>query len=147
MVPQKAEQTMGQRERSTILLITDDFDVLFQLERAAHRAGLEHDLHLAQDGQQAIAYFRRALEDRRRVPVLTLLDLRAAGIYGFAVLEWMRRSPRLRTAPVVILSADREELQQAFLLGADGWIERPCTFRDHLDTVELVAERWLSAAA
>lgn len=138
-----------QKRLPPILLVEDDPDALFMFERAAERVGMNHRIHLARDGQQAIAYFMQALGHGETLPAVTLLDLSMPHRSGFDVLRWIRSRPLLGDAPVIVFSGSRrpEDVTLAYDLGADGWLDKPNTLPELVETVELVAERWLPGTA
>jgi len=74
-----------------ILLVEDDPNDVFLLERAFEKAGLRDLLKVVTDGGQAIDYLsgRGAYEDREQFPLpfLLLLDLKMPGTDGFEVLQ------------------------------------------------------------
>ena len=75
----------------TILLVEDDPDAVFLLQRALQKANVKNPTAVACDGQEAIDYLRHqgAYIDRERypLPVLMLLDLKMPRKTGFEVLE------------------------------------------------------------
>lgn len=75
----------------------------------------------AEDGPTALA-----LAERQR-PDLILLDVMMPGINGFAVFERLRENPRLRSVPVIMLTAlaQRSDVERAVELGVDGYVTKP----------------------
>ena len=104
---------MGSR---VVLLVEDNPDDVFIMQRALEKAGLDLPLHLATDGREAIDYLQGygQYEDRSQFPLpsLVFLDLKLPYLNGFEVLEWVRRQPGLNDLEVVILTSSGEERDQ-----------------------------------
>lgn len=115
----------------TILLVEDDSNDIFFMERAASKAGLTAPVQVVRDGQQAIDYLSGAnsYADRAQYPLpgVVFLDLKLPYVHGFDVLEWIRNSPELSRLPVVILTSSSEERdrQRAQELGARDYLIKP----------------------
>jgi len=127
--------------RSPILLVEDDVNDVFFFQRAVKKAGFDHGVQVARDGQEAVAYLGGEGEfaDRKkhRLPCLIVLDLNMPGKNGFEVMEWLRRTPPLDSLPVVILTSSQAERdrQRACDLGAKAYYVKPS---DPARLVELV---------
>jgi len=96
----------------------DSPDDLFLLTRAFHKAGLDHLLLTAGDGEAAIHYLQS-----HPAPDLVVLDLKLPRLNGFEVLQQIRRTPKLKSLPVVMLSSSPvpEDKQRAKDLGASDY--------------------------
>ncbi|MCS7264973.1 MAG: response regulator [Armatimonadetes bacterium] len=114
-----------------ILLVKDKSDDTSLIERQLQRAGVEFELHVVNDGDEAICYLAGDGEysDRNKFPLpsLILLDLHMLGKSGFDVLSWIRDQPSLQSIPVVVLAAsdDYESVQRALSLGANHYLLKP----------------------
>ncbi|MEO5959850.1 MAG: response regulator, partial [Opitutaceae bacterium] len=115
----------------TILLVEDDPDDVFLMQRALKQAHVANPLQFATDGQQAQDYLSGTgpYQDRIKHPLpdLVFLDLKLPFIHGFEVLAWVRDHPELGRIPVVILTSSPEErdIQQARRLGARSFLVKP----------------------
>jgi len=74
----------------------------------------------------------------RESPDLVLLDLMLPGLSGIEVCRRMKRIPRLKHVPVIILTALRDEttLRDAREQGADEVILKPLEGKDFRETVK-----------
>lgn len=114
-----------------LLIVEDDPDALFLLQRAFLKVGLSVPIHVAVDGEDAVAYLsgRGDYGDRAAnpLPTLVLLNLKLPKKSGLEVLEWMREQPRLRRIPVVIITTSGEERdrRRALELGAREYYVKP----------------------
>ena len=114
-----------------ILLVEDDLNDVFFFQRAVKKAGADHAIQVARDGQEAVAYLsgEGQFADRKkyRLPCLVVLDLNMPGKNGFEVLEWLRKTPPFDTLPVAVLTSSQAEKdrQRACDLGAKAYYVKP----------------------
>ena len=80
--------------------------------------------------------------------VVALLDLNLPGRSGRAVLEFMRVHDRLACLPVVVLSgsAHRAGIEDAYRLGARGYVVKPLEGKLLVQAVATVVEYWRTVA-
>jgi CheY-like chemotaxis protein len=115
----------------TLLIVEDDPDALFLLKRALLKVGMGDAIRAVMDGEAAVAYLsgRGTYADRTAhpLPCLILLNLKLPRKSGLEVLEWIRRQPRLRRIPVVIVTTSGEESDRlrALELGAREYYIKP----------------------
>ena len=92
-----------------ILLVEDNEDDVFLMRYALSSAGISNPVHVAEDGEQAVAYLNGQGEFQDRAafpfPVVMFLDLKMPRMSGFDVLVWMQARPDLPKFPVVVLSS------------------------------------------
>src|ERR1700679_3895436 len=95
--------------QTVILLVEDDPNDVFLMQRALKRAEITNPLQVATDGQQAIDYLSGTgkFSDRTQYPLpdLIFLDLKLPYKSGFDVLEWIRSQPALASTSVIILTS------------------------------------------
>lgn len=74
------------------------------------------------------------------VPDLVLLDVELPDVNGFKVLTYIRSHPRLRSVPVIMLTAraTREAVIKGLAAGADGYVTKPFEVDALLETVRTV---------
>src|ERR1051325_2627348 len=100
------------------------------------RSGLTNPIIVVPDGADAIAYLKGELRyadrDRFPLPTIVLLDLAMPRVNGWQVLQWIRFRPEFNQVLVVVLTASVrvEDLQQAYRMGADSFLVKPCTIDD-----------------
>ncbi len=132
----------------TILHVEDDSNDALLLQHACQKAGLNCDLRLVSDGDEAIAYLSGAdgFGDRSRFPFpqFVLLDLKMPRVNGFEVLTWMRKDKRCCRLPVVVLSSSNHEadVQHAYDLGANSFLVKPVDFNSLIDLAKAVHSYW-----
>jgi CheY-like chemotaxis protein len=132
-----------------ILQVEDDpNDVLF-LQRAMTKAGVENDVHVASDGQQAIDYLEGVgkFADRQKFPLpcLVLLDLKLPLVMGLDVLRWIRQQHGL-LLPVVLLTASAQpaDIATAYALGANGFLVKPSQAGKLEEMAKAIKDFWLT---
>jgi CheY-like chemotaxis protein len=133
----------------TILLIEDDPNDVLLVQRAFRRATVGNPIQVVGDGEAAVDYMagHGHYQDRQShpLPAIMLLDLKLPRRSGFEVLEWLRRQPRLRRIPVVVLtsSALASDIRQAYELGANSYLVKPLEFEALQDMLRAVGAYWL----
>ena len=134
----------------TILQVEDDPNDVFFLQKAMKKMGIANPIHVATDGQQAIAYLGGVgpFGDRRKFPLpcLVLLDLKLPYVMGLEVLRWIRKEPATSTLPVVMLSASAEEadIAASYRLGANAFMCKPPEASKLEAMVKAVSDFWLT---
>jgi CheY-like chemotaxis protein len=117
----------------TILLVEDDSNDVLLLQRAFRRAEIDHELHVVNDGEQAMCYLGGVGDfgdrDKHPLPALMLLDLKMPRRTGLEVLAWLRDQPdaSLKKLPVIVLTSSRqsEDIDRAYELGANSYMAKP----------------------
>jgi two-component system, response regulator len=132
-----------------ILLVEDNADDEELTLLALRRNGLINTIRVVRDGVEALDYL---LGDATaggiggaQQPRVVLLDLKLPKVDGFEVLRQVKRDPRTRAIPVVVLTSSREEpdLAQSYALGANSYIVKPVSFDQFLTTVQQLGTYWL----
>jgi len=124
---------------SPILLADDDSAEAWLLVRAFKEANIPNEVHVAPDGEAAIAFLDN------NAACLALLDQKLPGCSGLDVLEWLRNRSRTPTLPALILSASTydSDVQAAYLVGANGYLVKPGSYEETLAMARAVKDYWL----
>jgi len=132
-----------------ILLVKDNLDAVELALHALHQERLANHIEVARDGEEALdflfcrcPYAHRSFEQAPRV---VLLDLKLPQEGGMEVLRGIKKDPRTKAIPVVILTASREEsdLANGYHLGADGYVQKPVDFDNFRNLVKQLGLYWL----
>ena len=133
----------------TILLVEDSPDDVLFLTRAFRKAGVEHALHVAEDGQQALDYLAGNGEygDRARhpLPLLVLLDLKSPYVPGLEVLRWIRSQAALKNVTVVVLTSSDHpaDIKESYALGANSFLSKPSNPNELTELIRSMTDYWL----
>jgi CheY-like chemotaxis protein len=90
----------------------------------------------AEHGAAALAYLRAS----PALPDLIVLDLEMPVMNGWAFRQEQRRDPRLQLIPVVVCSAELEDMRIA-AIAADAYVRKPFDVATFLAAVTSVLER------
>ena len=105
--------------RETILVVEDDENIQQLVGYNLAKAGF-HVVY-ADNGEQALSLIKR------EKPELIVLDLMLPGINGFEICKLVRKDPKTKNLPIVMLTAKSEEddMTAGLDLGADDYITKP----------------------
>ena len=137
------------RESATILLVEDNEDDVFFMQRAFQTAGIKNPIQIANNGREAIEYLagNDGFVDREKhpLPCLVLLDLKLPGINGHEVLQWIRAQESLKTLVVLMLTTSREnrDIEQAYRLGCNAFLVKPSAPPKLIELVAALKQFWL----
>ncbi|MDD5746202.1 MAG: response regulator [Candidatus Omnitrophica bacterium] len=114
-----------------ILIVDDEPDILRVVVFRMKKAGYE--VITAEDGKTGL---ERA---SREVPDIILLDLRLPIMDGFEVCRRIKIDERLKTIPVIFLSASISEDIESKIkeYGADGYMRKPFEPEELLEKIKL----------
>lgn len=118
-VKQVCSRTQFAGDNRRKMLLVDDNAVDREIF-AGHFRG-EYDILEAESGEEAIALINQY---SNRLSVI-LLDVIMPEMSGFEVLSYIRARTRFRGIPVIMISSDAENEEQALMLGANDMITKP----------------------
>jgi CheY-like chemotaxis protein len=126
---------------SPILLVEDDENDIFFIQRAFKVAGLENPLVVARNGEEAIVM----LTDKARPlhPCLLITDLKMPRVDGLELLLWLRTRPEYEGLPKLVITSSilQADLTKSLLLGAKAYFTKP----HGLDTLAGMVGEWKKA--
>lgn len=133
----------------TILLVEDNPDDVFFMQRAVKAAAVQNPLQIAVDGQEAIDYLAGAgkFSDRAAFPLpcLMLLDLKLPRKTGHDVLRWVREREDLASVIVIALTTSREsnDIAEAYRLCVNAYVVKPTSPAELTDIMVKIREFWI----
>jgi len=136
-------------EPIVILMADDDADDRLLTRDAMQESRLGNPFREVEDGQELMDYLRRkgkyATADAPR-PGLILLDLNMPRMDGREALEQIKKDPKLRCIPVIILTTSKteEDILRSYGLGANSFITKPVTFDGLVEIVRALNSYWFN---
>ncbi len=129
-------------ERPILLVEDNPMDVDLTL-RAFRRRRVTNIIHVARDGEEALAWLPR-WESGATWPSVILLDLKLPKVDGLEVLRQLKQHPTLSAIPVVMLTTSEEgtDLQAAYRLGVNSYIVKPVGFEKFMEVSESLDMYW-----
>jgi len=140
------------KKTGPILQVEDDENDVMFLELAMETAGCKIPIQVATDGRQALDYLSGSGDfadpQPHPEPSLVLLDLRLPKVPGLDVLKWIRRQPKLKTVPVIVLTSSEatRDIEDAYQLGADSYIVKPVNPGDLVEIVKYICDTWFNGS-
>ncbi|MFG1396175.1 response regulator [Roseixanthobacter pseudopolyaromaticivorans] len=130
-----------------ILLVEDNpADVELTLA-ALNKTKLANEIVVARDGVEALdfifaegAYAERAGGH----PAVVLLDLKLPKVDGLEVLERVKRHPKYRAIPIVMLTSSREEsdIVRSYQFGVNSFVVKPVEFNQFFQAIRDLGVFW-----
>ena len=122
------------------LLVDDNPTDHILVQEAFELLGPDFRLTCVQSGLQAL----QVLGSPELQPDVVLLDINMPGMNGFEVLEAIKRDPRLRTLPVVMLSTSGAvgDVSRAYHLFASSYLVKSPRFDVFLEQIEALLTYW-----
>jgi CheY-like chemotaxis protein len=136
----------------TILLVEDNKDDVFLMERALQAARIANPVMVVETGQEATDYLAGAgkFADRERypLPAVVFLDLKLPFVYGHELLAWIRRQKQFESLIVIVLTSSNEasDLSRCYSLGANSYLVKPPTAEQLEALAKAFKWQWLEYA-
>ena len=132
-----------------VLLAEDDAGDVLMVREIFDQRPDDWQLHVVADGEQALAFLRRAggyLDAPR--PSLILLDINMPRVTGFEVLAGVKQDKHLRAIPVVMLTTSRAEADviRSYQLHANAYVTKPADFESFSAAVGQIDDFFLRLA-
>jgi CheY-like chemotaxis protein len=117
------------------------------LKLALRKVGLDEDLHLVEEGSDAIDYLRGAdrFADRETFPTprVVLLSLGLSDIPGLNVLKWIREQPEFDSVVVILVAAQGVvDVEKGYGLRANSFLKRPHRIEGWNRIARAIREYW-----
>lgn len=114
---------------TTILIVEDNALTQRVLQLTLHNQG--YQVIVAGNGIEAIEQLEHTRVD------LAVIDVLMPLMDGLSLLRYLRDDNRYETLPVIMLTANSQDSirSQALAIGADGFLTKPTSSRELLDTV------------
>ncbi len=128
---------------TTILLVEDSAPDAMLIRQALREAGVDGDVEVVTDGEQALARLRRGA-----LPDLMLLDLNLPRKDGRAVLAEMRADQALQEVPVIVLttSSAPHDVRFCYQHGANSYVRKPLGMDRLVESATAIRDFWMRTA-
>ena len=136
-------------QNGNILLVDDNDDDAFFIEKAFRTVGSSVHIFRCIDGREAQNYLeaKPPFSDRGFYPLpdLMLLDLKIPHVNGLEVLRWVRSHPELANLIVVVLtsSSQQRDIDEAYALRAHCFLTKPSSLTDTVELARSIKTCWL----
>ena len=137
-------------EEAVILIVEDNEDDVFLMERALKAAKVTSPYRVVSDGEEATRYLKGEgiYADRAKYPypAVIFLDLNLPYMSGFEVLEWKLKNKELPPTIVIVITSSNEakDLKRAYSLGASSYLVKPPTSEQLLEIIQAFRMYWLT---
>ena len=132
------------------ILLIEDSPGDVRLTREAFRdAVLPVNLHVANDGVEAMAFLRREGDHAKAPrPDFILLDLNLPKMDGREVLTLIKQDDELKTIPTVILTTSQADADvlRSYQLQANAFLTKPVQLDAFESLVNSITDFWLTRA-
>lgn len=121
----------------TILLVEDDYLDVTSVKRSLSKLNLDHELHIAHNGVDALALLNGNSPDGTKIkPDIIILDLNMPKMNGIEFLGIIKNYYSLKNIKVFVMTTSSEEYDRAAAenLGITGYILKPLDFEKSKDS-------------
>jgi CheY-like chemotaxis protein len=135
---------------ATILVVEDDENDQFFIERAFRKLGVTDPIQIVGDGAEAISYMmaegKYADRSKFAYPTFIMTDLKMPRADGFAVLEFLKGNPQWAVIPTVVFSAskDLDDIKKSYMLGASSYHVKPQLPEQLQNQLSVLHAYWLT---
>jgi CheY-like chemotaxis protein len=135
---------------ATILIVDDDPNDQFLIERAFRTIGVTDPIQAVSDGAEAIQYMmgegKYADREKFAYPTFVITDLKMPRADGFAVLEFLKGNPQFAIIPTIVLtsSADLDDIKKSYMLGASSYHIKPRNHEELQKQLSVINQYWMT---
>jgi len=117
----------------TIFLVDDSATILLSVSGILTKAG--YAVEKATNAGEALKQFHNGVKTD-----LLITDLNMPGMNGIELIQEVRKLPSYRFLPILFLTTESQQSKkaEAKAAGASGWIVKPASADDLLNTIKLV---------
>ncbi len=131
---------LAPNQQCEVILIDDDEDEFYLLNRALHDYSDQITLHQYRKAQAITQH----LETAAMLPSLILLDMHMPVLSGVDILKFIKEHESLRNIPVVVWSGDLQpdEVNQCYEAGAASVIMKPTGNDEMAESITNLCNYW-----
>lgn len=131
-----------------ILIADDDEDDRDMIQDALKESRLLNSLHCVKDGEELMDYLHHRGNFKNQtanpLPGLILLDLNMPRMDGREALREIKKEPRFRQIPVIVLTTSQaeEDIFRSYDLGVNSFITKPVSFASLVEVMKALGQYW-----
>ena len=132
-----------------ILLVEDNPADVMLTQLAFEEVAFPHEIHVAIDGLEALAFLRREVGyEHTPTPDVILMDLNMPRLNGMETLDIIKADSKLRRIPVIVLTTSRaeEDIWRSYDLHANAYIPKPVSISEFVEVIRNFEHFWISTA-
>ena len=133
--------------RVDILLVEDNPGDVRLTKEALKDAKVLNDIYVARDGVEAMEFMHREGSFANvPIPDLILLDLNLPRKDGREVLAEIKKDPKLKHIPIVVLTTSKadEDIIKTYNLHANAYITKPVDINRFVEIMHALEEFWFT---
>ncbi len=132
-------------EQKMILIIEDNDDDVLMIKRGFKKGKIGNNTHRVTNGKEALEFLLNT--DVSEIQLI-LLDLNMEVMNGFEFLQKRAEFENVRKIPVVVLtsSARHEDIEKAYKLGANSYVEKPLNPTKFIEAMLKIEDFWVYLA-
>ena len=124
----------------------DDYLLIAETLKKVENIGL---IHWAKDGEELLSYLDAcdaSDKSQDKNPSLIILDFNMPKKDGREALAEVKTNPKLKHIPIIVLTTSQadSDIEQAYQLGANSFIQKPFKYVDFKSTMEVLQQYWLN---
>ena len=125
--------SLKEKLMSTIMLVDDSATILLSISSILGKAG--YTVEKAANAEDALKKFNAGVKIN-----LLITDLNMPGMNGIELIREVRKLPAYKFVPILFLTTESQQSKklEAKAAGASGWIVKPATADELLNTIKLV---------
>jgi CheY-like chemotaxis protein len=122
----------------TIVLVEDDPGHAKLIEKNLERAGIGNKVIKFTNGQNALDFFNELADNDISERYLMLLDLNLPIVDGFEVLEQLKKNPKTKAIPIVILTTtdNPREIDRCYAMGCNIYLTKPIGYEGFCEAIK-----------
>ena len=131
--------------KPTILIIENNSNDEMLAQMAFDQVAPRINVVVRRNGAEALDYLLWIRQSGDTYPHLILLDLKMPKLGGMEVLRQVKFDDHTRFIPIVVFSssAEPEDILNAYLLGANSYIQKPMDFNELIYIATYIKLYWL----
>ena len=130
-------------DRLDILIVEDNPNDAYIMQRIIEKQSLADNYQWLQDGEKAIQYL---FAESQPLPRLILLDIQLPKVNGLEVLDKIKSNASTTNIPVIMFSSSDQtsDIETSYQSGANSYLVKPTSYAELNQTLQLAITYWLN---